>query len=102
MKLRHRSVFEKVSLLVKMFCCAQTSNETFNEQNEHHLRRSLKTLINYAQSDEDMSNTTFPVQVRELSLNLHRILLDTVKMKEFKDVRSAMRLWKGFFTVSVD
>ena len=76
--------------LVDVFiCCSpQASNETFNEQNEHHLRRSLKTLINYAQSDEDMSNTTFPVQVRELSLNLHRILLDTVKMKEFKDVRA--------------
>jgi len=53
--------------------------------NEHHLRRSLKTLISYASNDHEMSATTFPEQVRELSLNLHRILLDTVKMQEFQD-----------------
>ena len=58
-------------------------HQTFNE---HHLRRSLKTLITYAQSDDATSETTFPQQVRELSLNLHRILLDTVKMQEFQDV----------------
>lgn len=35
-----------------------------------------------------MANSTFSDQVRELSLNLHRILLDTVKMQEFQDVRN--------------
>lgn len=30
------------------------------------------------------------LKVRELSLNLHRILLDTVKMQEFQDVRLNM------------
>lgn len=53
--------------------------------NEHHLRRSLKTLISYAENDNDMEDTSFPDQVRELALNLHRILLDTVKMQEFQD-----------------
>lgn len=57
--------------------------QTFNE---HHLRRSLKTLIEYAEHDDEMRESTFPDQVRELSLNLHRILLDTVKMQEFQDV----------------
>ena len=67
--------------------------QTFNE---HHLRRSLKTLINYAQSDDAMCETTFPGQVRELSLNLHRILLDTVKMQEFQDVCNHFFFWFYF------
>lgn len=42
--------------------------------------------MNYARHDEEMRESTFPEQVQELSLNLHRILLDTVKMQEFQDV----------------
>ena len=35
---------------------------------------------------DSMNSFAFIPQVRELSLNLHRILLDTVKMQEFQDV----------------
>ena len=72
--------------------------------NEHHLRRSLKTLIEYADKDIDMQSSSFPdqvredkivtnniiiifyLQVRELAINLHHILLDTVKMQSFQNV----------------
>ena len=38
-----------------------TCSQSFNE---HHLRRSLKTLISYASNDHEMIETTFPLQVR--------------------------------------
>ena len=121
--------------------------QTFNE---HHLRRSLKTLMSYSESDRAMEECNFPeqvciytvhcslwmyvytnstctsnlrtlckaahgvlfhpflpltlssshpipshpiplsllcpLQVSELAINLHHILLDTVKMQEFQDV----------------
>ncbi len=50
------------------------------------IRRSLRALVDYAQSDDAMRESTFPGQVCELSWNLHQILLDTVKMQEFQDV----------------
>ncbi|CAI8007936.1 Dedicator of cytokinesis protein 7 [Geodia barretti] len=53
--------------------------------NEHHLRRSLKTIMLYGDNDRGMEDSSFPEQVRELSINLHHILLDTVKMQEFQD-----------------
>lgn len=49
--------------------------------------------MNYARHDDDMHESTFPEQVQELSLNLHRILLDTVKMQEFQDVISVSFLF---------
>uniref|UniRef100_S4RAV1 Uncharacterized protein n=1 Tax=Petromyzon marinus TaxID=7757 RepID=S4RAV1_PETMA len=51
---------------------------------EDALRRSLHTMLAYAAADGDMQPTTFPLQVRELVLNLQTILSDTVKMKEYK------------------
>lgn len=53
--------------------------------NEDYLRRSLKTIITYAQSDQHLKSTPFPEQVRELVFNLHMILTDTVKMKEYEE-----------------
>lgn len=58
---------------------------TASSFNEHHLRRSLKTLIEYADKDIDMQSSSFPDQVRELAINLHHILLDTVKMQSFQN-----------------
>ena len=57
-------------------------NRSFNES---HLRKSLKTILVYAQSDLELEGTTFPEQVRELVFNLHMILSNTVKMKEFQE-----------------
>lgn len=74
--------------------------------NEEHLRRSLKTILTYAEEDVELRDTPFPeqarpapptrmfcrsrsltlrclnVQVQDLVFNLHMILTDTVKMKE--------------------
>ncbi|CAH1183209.1 unnamed protein product [Phaedon cochleariae] len=49
------------------------------------LRRSLKTILEYGERDMELQETTFPEQVRDLVFNLHMILSDTVKMKEFQE-----------------
>ncbi|KAG7203876.1 hypothetical protein KM043_017930 [Ampulex compressa] len=48
------------------------------------LRRALKTVLVYAERDTELSDTSFPEQVKDLLFNLHMILSDTVKMKEFQ------------------
>ncbi|XP_028405418.1 dedicator of cytokinesis protein 7-like [Dendronephthya gigantea] len=53
--------------------------------NGDHLKRSLKTVITYAETDHELKNTNFPEQVRELVFNLHMILTNTVKMHEFNE-----------------
>lgn len=55
--------------------------------NEENLRRSLKTVLTYAETDTaypELADTTFCEQVKDLIFNLHMILSDTVKMKEFQ------------------
>lgn len=52
--------------------------------NEEYLRRVLKTILLYAERDSvELQNTTFPDQVKDLVLNLHTILSDTVQMKAY-------------------
>lgn len=58
------------------------TSSTFSEQS---LRRALKTILVYAESDEEMQETSFPEQVQDLLFNLHMILSDTVKMKEYQE-----------------
>ncbi|KAL7303214.1 hypothetical protein TKK_0004415 [Trichogramma kaykai] len=53
--------------------------------NEGALRRALKTILVYAEKDTELADTTFPEQVKDLLFNLHMILSDTVKMKEFQE-----------------
>ncbi|XP_011501940.1 PREDICTED: dedicator of cytokinesis protein 7 [Ceratosolen solmsi marchali] len=53
--------------------------------NEGALRRSLKTVLVYAEKDTELADTSFPEQVKDLLFNLHMILSDTVKMKEFQE-----------------
>lgn len=76
--------------------------------NEDSLRRALKTILLYAEQDSDLQDTSFPeqvnyiilqfsalfirnnveclnYQVKDLVFNLHMILSDTVKMKEFQE-----------------
>jgi hypothetical protein len=52
---------------------------------DESLRRSLKTILEYGERDTELQETTFPEQVRDLVFNLHMILSDTVKMKEFQE-----------------
>lgn len=49
------------------------------------LKRALKTILYYAESDIELAESSFPAQVRDLVLNLNTILSDTVKMREFND-----------------
>ena len=53
--------------------------------NVNCLKRSLKTILYYAESDLDLNESSFPSQVKDLVLNLNTILSDTVKMREFND-----------------
>uniref|UniRef100_K1RYN0 Dedicator of cytokinesis protein 6 n=1 Tax=Magallana gigas TaxID=29159 RepID=K1RYN0_MAGGI len=57
-------------------------NQNFSEES---LRRSLKTILTYAEEDADLAETPFTEQVKDLVFNLHMILSDTVKMKEFQE-----------------
>ncbi|XP_022913566.1 dedicator of cytokinesis protein 7 [Onthophagus taurus] len=58
---------------------------TSSSFSDDSLRRSLKTILEYGERDNDLIDTSFPEQVRDLVFNLHMILSDTVKMKEFQD-----------------
>ncbi|XP_075415020.1 dedicator of cytokinesis protein 8 isoform X2 [Tenrec ecaudatus] len=53
--------------------------------NEEYLRKSLRTILAYAEEDAAMQATLFPSQVEELLCNLNSILYDTVKMREFQE-----------------
>jgi hypothetical protein len=58
---------------------------TISNFNEEYLRKSLKTILVYAEQDHELTDTSFPEQVQDLAFNLHMILSDTVKMKEYID-----------------
>ena len=49
------------------------------------LKRSLKSILNYADNDLELIESTFPSQVKDLIINLNTILSDTCKMREFLD-----------------
>lgn len=90
--------FARVKMQVTMSLSSLVGSECFNED---FLRRSLKTIITYAQADQHLKQTPFPEQVRELVFNLHMILSDTVKMKEFEEDREMFidlqyRIAKGY------
>ncbi|XP_059178065.1 dedicator of cytokinesis protein 7-like isoform X2 [Physella acuta] len=75
--------FARVKMQVTMSLSSLVGqNQTFNEE---FLRKSLKTILTYAEADQDLENTSFREQVRDLVFNLHMILSDTVKMKEFAE-----------------
>ncbi|CAM4344958.1 unnamed protein product [Leuciscus chuanchicus] len=72
--------FARVKMQVTMSLSSLVgTSQTFNEE---HLRRSLKTILTYAEDDLELRDSTFPEQVQDLVFNLHMILTDTVKMKE--------------------
>uniref|UniRef100_A0A3B3T8I0 Dedicator of cytokinesis 6 n=1 Tax=Paramormyrops kingsleyae TaxID=1676925 RepID=A0A3B3T8I0_9TELE len=72
--------FARVKMQVTMSLSSLVgTSQNFNEE---HLRRSLKTILTYAEEDLELRETPFPDQVQDLVFNLHMILTDTVKMKE--------------------
>ncbi|XP_077992756.1 dedicator of cytokinesis protein 7-like isoform X2 [Glandiceps talaboti] len=75
--------FARVKMQVTMSLSSLVGTD--HSFNEEFLRRSLKTILTYAESDIELQGTTFPEQVRDLVFNLHMILSDTVKMKEFQE-----------------
>nr|CAB3239426.1 dedicator of cytokinesis protein 7 [Phallusia mammillata] len=87
MLMRHNfslgSTFARVKMQVTMSMSSLVGvSHTFDEE---FLRRSLKTVLSYAEIDSELEGTSFPEQVRDLVFNLHMILSDTVKMKEHKE-----------------
>ncbi|XP_021100786.1 dedicator of cytokinesis protein 6 isoform X12 [Heterocephalus glaber] len=72
---------------VKMQVTMSLSSLVGTTQNfsEEHLRRSLKTILTYAEEDVGLRDSTFSEQVQDLMFNLHMILTDTVKMKEHQE-----------------
>ncbi|KAM3959107.1 LOW QUALITY PROTEIN: dedicator of cytokinesis [Aphomia sociella] len=75
--------FSRVKMQVTMSLSSLVgTSTTFSEES---LRRALKTILVYAEHDTDLQDTNFPEQVKDLVFNLHMILSDTVKMKEFQE-----------------
>ncbi|XP_039439015.1 dedicator of cytokinesis protein 7 [Culex pipiens pallens] len=75
--------FARVKMQVTMSLSSLVgTSASFSEQS---LRRALKTILVYAESDADLQDTSFPEQVQDLLFNLHMILSDTVKMKEYQE-----------------
>ncbi|XP_044752960.1 dedicator of cytokinesis protein 7 [Coccinella septempunctata] len=75
--------FARVKMQVTMSLSSLVG--TSSSFSDDSLRRSLKTILEYAERDDELQETTFPEQVRDLIFNLHMILSDTVKMKEFQE-----------------
>ncbi|XP_035223308.1 dedicator of cytokinesis protein 7-like, partial [Stegodyphus dumicola] len=93
--------FARVKMQVTMSLSSLVgTNRNFNEE---YLRHSLKTILIYAEEDTELQVTTFPEQVHDLVFNLHMILSDTVKMKEFQEDPEMLmdlmyRIAKGYQT----
>ncbi|CAG9768957.1 unnamed protein product [Ceutorhynchus assimilis] len=75
--------FARVKMQVTMSLSSLVG--TSSSFSDDSLRRSLKTILEYGERDLELQETTFPEQVRDLVFNLHMILSDTVKMKEFQE-----------------
>ncbi|XP_060697150.1 dedicator of cytokinesis protein 8 isoform X2 [Hemiscyllium ocellatum] len=95
------SNFARVKMQVTMSLASLVGKSS--DFNEEYLRRALRTVLAYAEEDDEMQPTMFPIQVEELLFNLNSILSDTVKMREFqKDPEMLMdlmyRLAKGYQT----
>ncbi|XP_063056673.1 dedicator of cytokinesis protein 7 isoform X16 [Engraulis encrasicolus] len=93
--------FARVKMQVTMSLSSLVG--TFQNFNEEFLRRSLKTILTYAEEDLELRETTFPDQVQDLVFNLHMILSDTVKMKEHQEdpemlIDLMYRIAKGYQT----
>ncbi|XP_054628714.1 dedicator of cytokinesis protein 8 isoform X2 [Dunckerocampus dactyliophorus] len=95
------SNFSRVKMQVTMSLASLVGKSS--DFQEEHLRRSLRTILAYAEEDAEMQNTQLPLQVDELLRNLNSILSDTVKMREFQEDPEMLmdlmyRIAKGYQT----
>ncbi|XP_036315600.1 dedicator of cytokinesis protein 6 isoform X4 [Pipistrellus kuhlii] len=75
--------FARVKMQVTMSLSSLVgTTQSFSEE---HLRRSLRTILTYAEEDVGLRDSAFAEQVQDLMFNLHMILTDTVKMKEHQE-----------------
>ncbi|XP_047738300.1 dedicator of cytokinesis protein 7 isoform X2 [Hyalella azteca] len=76
--------FSRVKMQVTMSLSSLVG--TWHSFSESCLRASLKTILTYSEQDTHLPHSSsFPEQVKELMFNLHMILSDTVKMKEYQE-----------------
>ncbi|XP_068560329.1 dedicator of cytokinesis protein 8 isoform X1 [Cebidichthys violaceus] len=95
------SNFSRVKMQVTMSLASLVGKSS--DFQEEYLRRSLRTILAYAEEDTEMQNTQLPSQVDELLRNLNSILSDTVKMREFQEDPEMLmdlmyRIAKGYQT----
>uniref|UniRef100_A0A8C4GQU1 Dedicator of cytokinesis 8 n=1 Tax=Dicentrarchus labrax TaxID=13489 RepID=A0A8C4GQU1_DICLA len=95
------SNFSRVKMQVTMSLASLVGKSS--DFQEEYLRRSLRTILAYAEEDTEMQNTQLPSQVEELLRNLNSILSDTVKMREFQEDPEMLmdlmyRIAKGYQT----
>ncbi|XP_053148937.1 dedicator of cytokinesis protein 8 isoform X2 [Hemicordylus capensis] len=95
------SNFARVKMQVTMSLASLVGKTS--DFNEEYLRRSLRTILAYAEEDVEMQPSAFPAQVQELLSNLNSILSDTVKMREFQEDPEMLmdlmyRIAKGYQT----
>ncbi|XP_034266183.1 dedicator of cytokinesis protein 8 isoform X2 [Pantherophis guttatus] len=95
------SNFARVKMQVTMSLASLVGKTS--EFNEEYLRRSLRTILAYAEEDLEMQSTLLPGQVEELLHNLNCILSDTVKMRQFQEDPEMLmdlmyRIAKGYQT----
>ncbi|KAM4616568.1 dedicator of cytokinesis protein 8 isoform 2-T2 [Polymixia lowei] len=95
------SNFSRVKMQVTMSLASLVGQSS--DFHEEYLRRSLRTILAYAEEDSEMQNTQLPSQVDELLRNLNSILSDTVKMREFQEDPEMLmdlmyRIAKGYQT----
>lgn len=95
--------FSRVKMLITISLSSLVGGTTFDRTfNEVSLRRALKTILVYAEEErQDLQQTSFPEQVKDLLFNLHMILSDTVKMKEYQEDHEMLldlmnRIAKGY------
>uniref|UniRef100_A0A8L8KVX2 HECT-type E3 ubiquitin transferase n=1 Tax=Heligmosomoides polygyrus TaxID=6339 RepID=A0A8L8KVX2_HELPZ len=100
----------RVKMQITMSLSTLVSNATKEGVwlNEDCLRRSLKTVLTYSETDANTdphtrANSSFSEQVKDLVFNIHMILSDTVKLKEFANdfemtIDLMYRVAKGYQT----
>uniref|UniRef100_A0A8C6V1M5 Dedicator of cytokinesis 8 n=1 Tax=Neogobius melanostomus TaxID=47308 RepID=A0A8C6V1M5_9GOBI len=101
MRYSYSNNFSRVKMQVTMSLASLVGKSS--DFQEEHLRRSLRTILAYAEEDTEMQNTQLPSQVNELLKNLNSILSDTVKMREFQEDPEMLmdlmyRIAKGYQT----
>uniref|UniRef100_A0A672HCM0 Dedicator of cytokinesis 8 n=1 Tax=Salarias fasciatus TaxID=181472 RepID=A0A672HCM0_SALFA len=101
MRYSYSNNFSRVKMQVTMSLASLVGKSS--DFQEEYLRRSLRTILAYAEEDTEMQSTQLPSQVDELLRNLNSILSDTVKMREFQEDPEMLmdlmyRIAKGYQT----